>query len=258
MIDTHAHLDAPPLYENLSQVLQRAREIPLSHIIAVGTSLQSSHMTVELAEKYDFIFASVGVHPDDIHELDQETNRKHLEKLSRFPKVKAVGEIGLDYFRLPIEDTQKREQQREYFIFQIRLAKQHNLPVIIHSRDSASETLEIIGKERPQKAVLHCYSYDLPIAQEFLSLSPTYMISFTGIITFPNATMLQNVVTALPLQRLMVETDCPLLAPQIYRGKTNEPAYVVEVAKKMAELKKLELSVVENTTDDNAKRFFNL
>jgi TatD DNase family protein len=258
MIDSHAHLDCKPLHTNLLDVLQRAKQISLRAIINVGVNIQSSRNSVQLAHQYPMIFASVGVHPDDIYELESQDGQQQLEHLLQANKVVAIGEIGLDYYRLDPNDTIKKAKQQQYFRWQLQLAKKYHLPVIIHSRNSAEDTFHIIQEEHPQRAVMHCYAYDLDFAKQFLALDENYMISFTGTITFPNAKTTQDVAQHIPLQRMMIETDAPFLAPQVYRGKTNEPSYVVEVAKKIAELKQISMEEVEKQTDQNAFDFFHV
>jgi TatD DNase family protein len=258
MIDTHAHLDFEPLQTNLTEVIQRVTEIPLRAIINVGANIQSSRNSVDLAHQHRTIFASVGIHPDDIHELEIQDGQERLEDLLQQNKVVAIGEIGLDYYRLDPKDTTKKEKQQKYFRWQLQLAKKYHLPVIIHSRNSAEDTFHIIQEEQPPKAVMHCYAYDLDFAEKFLALNAKYMISFTGIVTFPNAQKTQDAAKHIPLERIMVETDSPFLSPQAYRGKTNEPSYVIEVAKKIAELKNISMEEVEKQTDNNALSFFHL
>lgn len=258
MIDTHAHINFEQLSREQTDILERAKNASVSHIINIGASLITSQESITLAQTFTHIFASVGVHPDDCHELEDASNRVLWEQLAQQQKVVAIGEIGLDYYRLQSEDAEKKDQQKRWFRWQLQEAKKRNLPIIVHSRNSAEDTLAILDEEKPEKVVMHCYAYDTAIAQRFLNLNPNYMISFTGIITFPNAKETQDVVRQIPLERIMIETDCPFLAPQAYRGQTNEPAYVVEVAKKIAELKHIPLSDIAEQTTKNAKKFFEI
>ena len=258
MIDTHAHLDFEPLRTNLVEVIQRATEIPLRAIINVGANITSSQNSINLAQHYKNIFASVGIHPDDIHEFENKETEEELELLIKNERVVAVGEIGLDYYRLDPKDMIKKENQQKYFRFQIQLAKKYKLPIIVHSRSSADDILRLVREEQPSKAVMHCFAYDLDFAEKFLALNTKYMISFTGIVTFPNAKTTQDAAKHIPLEKIMIETDSPFLAPQAYRGKTNEPSYVVEVAKKISELKNISVEEVVKKTDSNAISFFGL
>lgn len=258
MIDCHAHLDIPPLLPDLAGILERAKQAGLTHILNVGERTSSSQASVALARQHEQIYAVVGIHPDNAREWADAENRQQLEQLLQQPKVQAVGEIGLDYYRIQPEDEQSRKIQRAAFLGQIELAKKYNLPVVIHSRNAPEDTFEIIRDSGLEKVVMHCYAYDVAWAEKFLGLNENYLISFTGIVTFPNAHMNQEVAKHIPLPRMTAETDCPFLAPQKYRGQRNEPAYVTEVVKKIAELKEITQAEAEQQTDANARRFFNL
>ena len=256
MIDTHCHLNIDPLCERLPTALKKAREAGVTDIMTIGTSIETSKKCLSIAKRYKHVFAAVGIHPDDASEIEKQSSRTEFEKLLEDPKVKAVGEIGLDYHRINPEDGRIKQLQKEAFAYQMHVARRHELPIIVHSRDSAKDTFAMIADSRPPKVVLHCYCYDWHMARMFLELDPTYMISLTGIVTFPNAPETQEVARRIPLDRLMVETDAPFLAPQQYRGKTNQPAYIPEITSKIAQLKQLAFKTVEQETTKNAKRFF--
>ncbi len=256
MIDSHAHLDTPSLAADLPGILERAKEAGLTHIINVGERISSSQDSIQLAQNFDHIFAVVGVHPQNALELQNEENKSALEKMLAHPKVKAMGEIGLDYHWIDPDVLADKETQVKAFEWQLALAKKYNLPVVIHSRDAAEDTFNIIQNAGLPKVVMHCYAYDTAWAEKFLALNENYLISLTGIVTFPNAKITQDVAKNIPLEHLTVETDSPFLAPQKYRGKTNEPAFVVEVARKISELKRVALEEVETQTDANIKAFF--
>lgn len=258
MIDTHAHLDTSPLIENIDQVVERAKNAGIEQILNVGVTLASSKASIELAEKYDEIFAVVGLHPNDNKEPLTPDLKKELESLLSHRKVKAIGEIGLDYHWIDAQDQAAQKNQYETFTYQLDLARQHNLPIVIHSRDAADETFKVLEEAKLPKVVMHCFGYDLSFAENFLRLDPSYMIGFTGIVTFKNAASMQEVATKIPLERIMLETDAPLLAPQKYRGQTNEPAYVAEVARRIAELKGISFEEVDEVTTRNAINFFHL
>lgn len=263
LIDTHAHLDFAQYHRKHDEIIQRAHKAGVNKIINVGTNIEGSRDSVRLADKYSEIYASVGIHPHDVLSIDRAGMTNILE-LAKNKKVVAIGEIGLDYFGQNIN----KEAQRREFIVQIGLAKRLNLPIIIHNREADEDILEILKIQGFKKGVIHCFSSGWQIAQKFLELG--FHISFTGSITFrhkkqkdqvrgcsPSGGILE-VVKNTPIDKILVETDCPFLAPEPYRGKTNEPAYVVEIAKKIAKIKKIPLTKIEEKTTENAIKLFNL
>lgn len=264
LIDTHAHLDFAQFHRKHDEVIQKAHKVNVDKIINVGTTMQGSRDSVNLANKYPEIYASVGIHPHDVLSVDRASMAKILD-LAKDNKVVAIGEIGLDYFGKNFN----QEAQRREFIIQIGLAKRLGLPIIVHNRDADEDILEILKVQECNKGVIHCFSSGWQIAQKFLDLG--FYISFTGSITFgrkknqkdqvrgcsPVSGILE-VVKKTPLDKILVETDSPFLTPEPYRGKTNEPAYVVEIAKKVAEIRNISFSEVEDKTTENAIKLFNL
>jgi len=256
LIDTHTHLDFPQFDGDREAVIARAREAGVTTIINVGADIESSLASVALAERYPFIYAAVGVHPHDASILDETTLAK-LKELARHPKVVAIGEIGLDYYR----NLSPRDVQRRVFRLQLKLALDVGKPVIIHDRDAHREVLEIL-KEVAQKAdgrltgVMHCFSGSPEMAREVLKLG--FRISVAGPVTFKNARKLPQIVRELPLDRLLIETDCPYLAPHPYRGKRNEPAYVRLVAEAIAAIKGMPVEEIARATLQNALRLFGI
>jgi len=251
LIDTHAHLQD---YQNdLEEVLQRAKKEGLQKIICIGIDYETSVQALNLARKYREVYAVVGVHPHDAKTLNQEILQK-LFDLARDPLVVAIGEIGLDFYR----DLSPREQQRKAFVEQIKLAQELHKPVVIHDRDAHQEVLSIVKKEKAgiNQGIMHCYSGHLPLAIEFMKEG--FYISFAGPLTFKNNKKGQEVAARISLDRILVETDCPYLAPVPFRGKRNEPAYVSYTAKKLAELRGKSLEEIAYITNLNAKQVYRI
>jgi len=251
LTDTHCHLDFPEYDSDREEVIRRAKEKGIGYIIDIGSSLQGSIRAQGLSEKYDCVYATVGIHP---HEADGfESNfLRELEPLAKKEKVVAIGEIGLDYFK----NYSKQENQRNLFIALIKLAKTLNLPLVIHSRQAHKETLGILRAAMPVRAVVHCFSGPLEFLNECLELG--FFISFTCNITYKKADNLRQFLKLTPLEKLFLETDAPFLPPEGYRGKRNEPWFVRILAEEIARLKNIELEEVARVTTDNAKKFFNL
>jgi TatD DNase family protein len=255
LIDTHTHLDFPQFDSDREQVIERAANAGVKAIVNVGTDLTSSRAAVALAEAYPQIYAAVGVHPHDAKTMTGEM-LEELRALASHPKVVAIGEIGLDFYR----DLSPRDKQRQAFQQQLALAREMGKPVIIHNREAHAEVMDILrhwveGSHQPA-GVLHCFSGDLAMAQEAIELG--FYISIAGPVTFKNARRLRELVRQLPLEKLLVETDCPYLAPHPHRGKRNEPAYVKLVAQEVACVKGLSLEEVARITSDNAQSLFAL
>jgi len=260
LIDTHAHLDFPRFDADRPAAIERARAAGVVAIVNVGTDLASSRQAVSLAEQYGTVYAAVGMHPHDAIKLDGATLAQ-LRGLAQAPKVVAVGEIGLDYYR----DRSPRDVQRRAFQAQLAWAAKLGKPVIVHDRDAHDEILEILSdwaagldqsKLAGQLGVLHTFSGDLDMAKKAIDLG--FYLSISGPVTYKNAGQLLDVVRALPLERLLVETDCPFLAPEPYRGKRNEPAYTRLVAERIAELKGVSFDTLARATTANARRLFEL
>ncbi|MCL5410665.1 MAG: TatD family hydrolase [Patescibacteria group bacterium] len=259
-VDTHAHLNFPEFKHEVSSVLGRAKSAGVEKIINVGVDIASSKISCDLARRYPEIYATIGLHPHSALDLNIET-RGELTKLASQSKVVAIGEIGLDYYFLKRSSQFAHYPSREEQIFcfeqMLDLALELNLPVIIHNREAEADILAILKSYSGSlRGVVHCFSGDDEFAEKLLDLN--FAISFTGNITFKNNQDLGEVIKKIPLGSLMVETDCPFLSPEPYRGKRNEPAYVVEVAKKIAEIKDLSLAEVEKETTKKACKLFGL
>lgn len=253
LIDTHAHLDSSRFNKDRAEVIKNARDTGVSYIVNIGADLKSSRYSVKLAREYPFIFATVGIHPHDAIGLDANVLAE-LEKLAGEEKVVAIGEIGLDYYY----DHSPRDIQRAAFIDQLVLAKKLNLPIVVHSREAEEDTISILKEHYRQggTGILHCFSGSLKMAREALELG--FYLAFGGIVTFKNAGGLLEVLEELPLDRILLETDCPYLSPVPYRGKRNEPAYLPYVAEKIGEIKGVSLEEVAEITTANAIRVYNL
>lgn len=255
MNDSHAHLDFPQFDGDRQQVIDRAREAGITRIINVGADLLSSEKSVELAERYPCIYASVGIHPHDADTLN-EANFEALQAMAAHPRVVAIGEIGLDYYR----NLSPRGKQMEAFERQLDLAESLGLPVIVHDRDAHDDVVATLQRRADGgsalRGVLHCFSGDLSMARQAIDMG--LYISVGGPVTFQNARKLPEIVQDIPLTRLLLETDCPYLAPHPYRGQRNEPAYVVLVAQKVAALKNVSLAEVQRVTTKNVQDLFDL
>jgi len=252
LVDTHAHLQ-DEAYHDMKAVLKRAADNSVEKVVCIGYDYESSVEALNLARKYKEIFAVIGIHPHDAKELNDNILTK-LYDLGRDPKVVAIGEIGLDYFR----NLSPKEMQQKAFLAQLKLAKELNKPIVIHDRDAHKEVLDILKTEKgaANGGIMHCYSGHLPLAIELMKLG--FHISFAGPITFKNAKKAHEVAAKIPLNRLLIETDCPYLTPEPYRGKVNEPANVLLVAEKIAELRQESLEVIAYQTTLNAYRVFNI
>ncbi|MBU3959092.1 MAG: TatD family hydrolase [Candidatus Omnitrophica bacterium] len=251
LIDTHCHLDFPEFDVDREEVIQRARDNGISYIINIGSSLQGSRRSLELSAKYDFIYAACGIHP---HEADRVSNKIHSElaELAKKNKVVAIGETGLDYYK----NYSKAENQKELFSSLVKLAKELDLPLVIHNRQANEDTLSILKKEQPVRAVVHCFSGDGQFLKECLELG--FFISYTCNITYKKAQGLRGLVKITPLDRLLLETDAPFLPPEEFRGRRNEPLYVRHLAQAIAGIKEISMEEVAVATNENAKSFFNL
>ena len=252
IIDTHAHLDFPDYKDDIDEVIERAGEVGVEYMINVGTTVASSNKSIELAKQYEQIYASIGIHPNEASKVSGE-EWSRLEALAGGDKVVAIGETGLDYYR----DRSKREDQKRLFHQHIELAQRHNLPVIIHNREASSDCLDIVHEYSGKiKGVVHCFAGTVEDAEEFLKLG--FHVSFAGPITFPKADNLREALKAVPVERLLLETDCPFLAPQPKRGKRNEPSYLQYTIPVLAELYKLSVEDIQRITTLSAKKLFGI
>jgi TatD DNase family protein len=254
LVDSHAHLDSKPYTADLDEVIDRARENGVDHILTVGCDLESSRASVDLALRYPNIYASVGIHPHDAKTVNNEVIDELTRMIMSVDKVVAVGETGLDFYR----DHSPRDLQRNSFRRHIQLARDTGKPLIIHDRDAHDEVIQIMQEERAAEigGVLHCFSGDLAMARKCVDMG--FYISFAGPLTYPKNDALRSIAQALPIDVMLVETDCPYLSPQKWRGKRCEPAYVKATAEKLAEAKGLTLEDVARVTSLNAWRLFGI
>lgn len=251
LIDTHAHLyDEKYQEEKIEELVKRARGAGVQKIIVNGTNKETSLKSIALAEQFDLIYAAIGLHPSEVKdETDEEL--KWLESLIINNKVIAVGEIGLDYYW----DTTHMEKQKKMFIKQIQIANKFNLPVIVHSRDAIQDTYDIL-KENRVNGVLHAYSSSLEMARKFIQLG--YYIGVGGVVTFPKAKNIKEVVKEVPLEYIVSETDCPYLTPVPFRGKMNRTEYVSFVVEEIANIKNIPVSIVIEEIARNVKKIFHI
>ena len=253
IFETHAHYDDERFEEDRDALITSMPGRGVGTIINVGASIESTKTTLALSEKYPFVYAAVGVHPSDISGLNEETFA-WLKEQTKKEKVAAVGEIGLDYYWDKEPEVQK--QQRYWFAEQMKMAREASLPVIIHSRDAAADTMEVMKSVHAEEipGVIHCYSYSKEMAQEFIKMG--YYIGVGGVVTFKNAKKLKEVVKMLPLDRILLETDCPYLAPEPNRGKRNSSLNLPYVAAAIGELKGVDADEVVRVTNQNAKKMY--
>lgn len=252
IFDTHAHYDDESFDEDRDEVINNIKKNGVIGVLNCGASIEGSRKSVELSQKYDIFYAAVGVHPEHAEEFNDDV-LKELRELAKFSKVKAIGEIGLDYYW---EENPPKHIQKNTFRAQMKLAEELNLPVVIHDREAHGDTLEIM-KEFPQvKGIIHCFSGSVEFAKECLKLG--YFIGFTGVITFKNARKLLEVCEAVPLERILLETDCPYMAPVPFRGKRNQSDYIKYIIEKIAEIKGCSPEVVTNQSTKNIKGLLNL
>ncbi|MCR5676959.1 MAG: TatD family hydrolase [Agathobacter sp.] len=256
IFETHAHYEDHKFNEDRDELLAALPSCGVSPVINVGSKLSTTEESVKLAQKYDYIYAAVGIHPSEIGDLQLEPTVERLRELAQYEKTVAIGEIGLDYYWDKEPEVQSR--QREWFRAQLKLASEVNLPVIIHSRDAAADTLEIMGNAAAEgiPGVIHCYSYSPEIAQEYVKMG--YYIGVGGVVTFKNAKKLVQTVEQIPLERILLETDCPYMAPEPHRGQRNDSRYIPHIIEKIAQIKGITPDVVESTTADNAYRLFKI
>ncbi|SIS12337.1 TatD family hydrolase [Peribacillus simplex] len=253
LFDTHVHVNAEQFNEDLEDVIDRAKEAGVNNMVVVGFDRPTIIRAMELIEAYDFMYAAVGWHPVDAIDMTEE-DLQWIEELSNHPKVVAIGEMGLDYHW----DKSPKDVQMEVFRKQIRLAKKVGLPIIIHNREATADIVNILKEEEASMVggIMHCFSGSAETALECINMN--FYISLGGPVTFKNAKKPKEVAAAVPLDRLLIETDCPYLAPHPYRGKRNEPSYVKLVAEQIAEIKQLTLEEVSQATTENAKKLFGI
>jgi len=253
LIDSHAHLEMPEFRRDLTEVIQRAKASGIDYIFTVGTEKKDWNRALEIAHSHPSVYSILGVHPHNAREIDEETYPT-LRKLCADDKVRAYGEIGLDFYR----NLSPQDVQLNRFREQIQLAKELGLPIVVHDREAHQETLEILKSEKAEGSggIIHCFSGDYHMAQECIEMG--FYISVPGTVTFKNTGGFQEIIKGLPLESLLIETDAPFLAPVPFRGKRNEPSYVRYTAQKVAEIKKVSLEKVAEVTTENALRVYRL
>lgn len=253
LIDTHCHLNDEKFSDDLDEVVSRAESLGVTQIINFGDTLESLSRVIELAEKFNGMYAGIGIHPSEIENFDENKSLEKIVELAAHKKVIAIGEIGLDYHWE--KDSDIRLAQQKTFIQQLDIARQLNLPVCIHERDAHGDALKILQREgKGLRGVLHCYSGSLEMAKEIWKLG--WLIGIDGPITFKNSAKLPEIVKAAPREMILIETDAPYLAPMPNRGKRNEPSYLVDIAKKIAELREETLEEVATYTTANAMELY--
>lgn len=249
-VDSHCHLDFPELKQDLTSILSNMRQNRVEHALCVSVNMPDWQGIIEMVEQHPELSASVGVHPD--YEDTPEASVEELIRLAQHPKVVAIGETGLDYYRL----SEPLDWQRERFRTHIRAAVETKLPLIIHTRNASEDTIRLMQEESAERCsgVMHCFTETKEVAQQALDLG--FYISLSGIVTFKSAQQVQEVATYVPLERLLIETDSPYLAPVPYRGKRNDPSKVIHVAEKIAELRGMTVAEVARASTENFYRLF--
>lgn len=252
IFDTHAHYDDEQFDTDREELLKSMEAGGVGLIVNAGSTIRSWDAIIRLTEDYDFMYGSVGVHPDEAGSLDEQ-NFARMRELLDLEKIVAVGEIGLDYYW----DKESHNLQKKWFVRQLELAREKGMPVMIHSREAAADTMEIM-KEHAQgmNAVIHCYSYSVEMAREYVKMG--YYIGVGGVVTFKNAKKLKQVVESIPLEAIVLETDCPYLAPVPYRGKRNCSLYLPYVAEEIAKIKGVTVEEVVRQTEENARKLYRL
>ena len=252
IFDTHAHYDDEQFDTDRDDLLSSMAAGGVGTIVDAAATVESWDKIVELAEKYSFIYGSVGEHPDEVGALNEE-NFARMRELLKKEKIVAVGEIGLDYYW----DKEGHDLQKHWFIRQLDLAREMNKPVMIHSREAAADTMEIMKEHgKGLKGVIHCYSYSLEMAREYVKMG--YYIGVGGVVTFKNSKKLKEIVEEIPLESIVLETDCPYLAPTPFRGKRNSSLYLPYVVEAIAELKGISAEQVIEQTEKNARELYQL
>ena len=253
IFDTHAHFDDDAFDEDRDALLSGMKDAGVEYIVNIGASMASSKRSMDLAEKYPFIYAAVGVHPDEVGELNEE-KFVTLKEWAHHEKVKAIGEIGLDYYW----DKEGHDLQKHWFMRQMELAHEMKLPMIVHSREAAKDTLDMVIAAKPLElsGVIHCYSYSVEQAREYLNMG--YYIGIGGVLTFKNGKKLKEVAEYAPLSQIVLETDCPYLAPVPYRGKRNDSSKLSYVAEELAAIKQVSVEEVIRITNENGRKLYHI
>lgn len=252
IIDTHAHYDDEAFDEDRESILMSMNDNGIEAIVNIGASMEGCRQTLALAEKYSFVYGALGVHPDSVADLTED-DFEWLRQSIRNPKIVAVGEIGLDYHW-----NDNKEEMKNWFARQMELARETSLPIVVHSREAAADTLDVIKANNGGEigGIIHCFSYGKEIAREYLNMG--FYLGIGGVLTFKNAKKLREVVEYAPLEQIVLETDCPYLAPVPYRGKRNSSLYIPYVVNAIADIKNVTPEEVVDITNRNAKRVYRL
>lgn len=256
IFDTHAHYDDESFDKDREEVLKRVKEQGVGRIVNIGTSLAlgSIQKTIKMTKEYEFVYGAAGIHPEYVLELENKNSYAELEACLKEEKIMALGEIGLDYH---YEDNPVRDIQKKHFEGQLKLAEKLKMPVILHSRDAAKDTLDLVKLHAGKiEGIIHCFSYGAEMAREFLNLG--FYIGIGGVLTFKNAKKLKDVVKYVPLDRIVIETDCPYMAPEPNRGKRNDSSNLVFVIKELAALKGIKENEVINAVCENGNRVYKI
>ena len=251
LFDTHAHLNDPAFDPDREELMAGLAAKGIGYVMNAGCSLESSKDIIQMAEKYPWLYGSVGSHPDSADEVNEEVIEAYRQ-MAKHEKVKAIGEIGLDYY---YEDI-PREIQKNAFRMQMALANELDMPVIIHEREAHDDGMRIVKEFPKVKGVFHCYSGSAEMARQLVNMG--WYIGFTGVLTFKNARKAVETAASIPLDRIVLETDCPFMAPEPFRGKRNDPGYLPKMAEKLAEIRGISLEEVEKITTENAKRLYRI
>ena len=251
LFDTHAHMNDPAYDEDRAEVLLGLKDKGVELMMNVGCCLDSSKDCIAMAEQYPFVYASVGSHPDSADEVNEEVIEAYRQMASH-PKVLAIGEIGLDYYY----ETIHRETQMRAFRMQMQLAKELDMPVIVHERNAHDDGMRIVKEFKGVTGVFHCYSGSAEMARQLVDMG--WYIGFTGVLTFKNARKAVETAASIPLERIVLETDCPFMAPEPFRGKRNDPGYLYRMAERLAEIRELPVEKIWEITTENAKRLYRM
>ncbi len=251
IFESHAHLDDKRFNKDREEVINSLKDYNVTKVVNIGADMKSSRRTVDLATKYDFIYGAVGVHPHSADKVKDE-DMEVLRQYSKNPKIVAIGEIGLDFYY----DHSDRDAQRYWFRRQLELAKELDMPVVIHSRDASEECYKIVKESKITRGVVHCFSGSAEMGKKYVDLG--LYIGIGGVITFKNAKKLMEVVDVIPIERILLETDCPYLSPEPFRGQRNSPIFLPEIVKKISEIKQKSTNFIEEKTFCNSMTLFGI
>ena len=251
LFDTHAHMNDPAFDSDREEMILGLKEKGVESVMNVGCCLESSGDCIKLSEQYPFVYASVGTHPDSADEVNEEVLEQY-RRMAQHPKVMAIGEIGLDYYY----ETIPRQVQQKAFRMQLALAKELDMPVIVHERNAHDDGMRIVKEFKGVTGVFHCYSGSAEMARQLVDMG--WYIGFTGVLTFKNARKAVETAERIPLERIVLETDCPFMAPEPFRGKRNDPGYMYRMAERLAQIRGISVEKVHEVTMENAKRLYRI